>query len=43
MPMAQITNSDWSSAITDMNNALQEAGYDYQWVLENGQPVINAP
>ena len=39
----QITNNDWSSAITDMNNALQEAGYDYQWVLENGQPVINNP
>ena len=39
----QITNNDWSSAITDMNNALQEAGYDYQWVLENGQPVINTP
>lgn len=39
----QITNNDWSSAITDMNNALQEAGYDYQWVLENGQPMINTP
>lgn len=39
----QIMNNDWSSAITDMNNALQEAGYDYQWVLENGQPVINTP
>lgn len=31
----------WEAAIDDMNNALQEAGYDYQWVLENGQPVIN--
>lgn len=39
----QITNNDWSSAITDMNNALQEAGYDNQWVLENGQPMINTP
>lgn len=33
----------WEAAIDDMNNALQEAGYDYQWVLENGQPVINNP
>ena len=33
----------WEAAIDDMNNALQEAGYDYQWVLENRQPVINNP
>lgn len=36
----QITNNDWSSAIADMNAALQSAGYDYQWMLQNGMPVI---
>ena len=36
----QITNNDWSSAIENMNNALQSAGYDYQWTLQNGMPVI---
>lgn len=39
----QITNNDWSSAITDMNNALQEAGYNYQYEMgANNLPVIKS-
>lgn len=35
--------TNWEAAIDDMNNALQSAGYDYQYVLENGVPVIKNP